>query len=297
MRPLNRTRTLGGAGCLILLCLCCAPPTVAAPLPADLVNEALATALENLNRSIEQRDRAADALAGLKASGQASPEVLADYENYLLLLERMVEENRLTVQRLSSLQAAPAEAGSGAEAGGVADDPVQALDRELDDSLAAFDAMLLKELEKIRTASAGRMRDLSDQAASAVQRLKEKGIDLEAEGGMRGESKSGTEPSGDKTGDGEPGQDGRQSPDRQGGTENGETSTPGEKRGDGQRAETDDAAQDGQGGTSGRQERYSGGRDDDIVARQLREAAEKETDPALREKLWKEYEAYKKSQQ
>jgi hypothetical protein len=32
--------------------------------------------------------------------------------------------------------------------------------------------------------------------------------------------------------------------------------------------------------------------DEDIVARQLREAAEKETDPVLREKLWKEYEAY-----
>ena len=36
--------------------------------------------------------------------------------------------------------------------------------------------------------------------------------------------------------------------------------------------------------------------DDDIVARQLREAAENETDPELKEKLWKEYEEYKKSQ-
>jgi len=35
--------------------------------------------------------------------------------------------------------------------------------------------------------------------------------------------------------------------------------------------------------------------DDDIVARQLREAAENETDPELKEKLWKEYEEYKKS--
>ncbi len=33
-------------------------------------------------------------------------------------------------------------------------------------------------------------------------------------------------------------------------------------------------------------------RDEDIVARQLREAAERETDPVLRENLWKEYEAY-----
>ena len=37
------------------------------------------------------------------------------------------------------------------------------------------------------------------------------------------------------------------------------------------------------------------GSDDDIVARQLREAAESETDPALREKLWDEYRQYKRS--
>ncbi|MEH6592351.1 MAG: hypothetical protein V7746_18950 [Halioglobus sp.] len=36
----------------------------------------------------------------------------------------------------------------------------------------------------------------------------------------------------------------------------------------------------------------SGG-DDDVVARQLREAAMRETDPAVREKLWEEYRKYK----
>ncbi len=35
--------------------------------------------------------------------------------------------------------------------------------------------------------------------------------------------------------------------------------------------------------------------DDDIVARQLREAAEKETDPVLQEKLWQEYRKYKRA--
>lgn len=33
--------------------------------------------------------------------------------------------------------------------------------------------------------------------------------------------------------------------------------------------------------------------DDDIVARQLREAAENESDPVLKDKLWQEYERYK----
>jgi len=32
--------------------------------------------------------------------------------------------------------------------------------------------------------------------------------------------------------------------------------------------------------------------DDDVLARQLREAAMNETDPALREKLWEEYRRY-----
>ena len=36
-----------------------------------------------------------------------------------------------------------------------------------------------------------------------------------------------------------------------------------------------------------------GGSDDDIIARQLREAAEKETDPILKKKLWEEYRKYK----
>jgi hypothetical protein len=36
------------------------------------------------------------------------------------------------------------------------------------------------------------------------------------------------------------------------------------------------------------------GSDDDVVARQLREAAETETDPELKKKLWEEYRKYKK---
>jgi hypothetical protein len=35
------------------------------------------------------------------------------------------------------------------------------------------------------------------------------------------------------------------------------------------------------------------GSDDDVVARQLREAAQREADPAVREKLWEEYRKYK----
>jgi hypothetical protein len=37
------------------------------------------------------------------------------------------------------------------------------------------------------------------------------------------------------------------------------------------------------------------GNDDDIIARRLRKAAEQETDPELKDKLWKEYVEYKKN--
>jgi hypothetical protein len=39
------------------------------------------------------------------------------------------------------------------------------------------------------------------------------------------------------------------------------------------------------------------GSDDDIVARRLRKAAEQETDPELKDKLWQEYIEYKKNAQ
>jgi len=55
-----------------------------------------------------------------------------------------------------------------------------------------------------------------------------------------------------------------------------------------------DMASSGQGGPSGAvPEDIDDGSDDDIVARQLREAAMTETDPVLREKLWEEYRRYK----
>lgn len=50
-----------------------------------------------------------------------------------------------------------------------------------------------------------------------------------------------------------------------------------------------------QGRTPKRERTTADGSDDDVIARQLREAAERETDPILKEKLWDEYEKYKAS--
>jgi hypothetical protein len=48
----------------------------------------------------------------------------------------------------------------------------------------------------------------------------------------------------------------------------------------------------GGGGNGATAQKVSGGSDNDIVARRLRKAAEQETDPALKAKLWKEYAQY-----
>jgi hypothetical protein len=85
----------------------------------------------------------------------------------------------------------------------------------------------------------------------------------------------------------------------EGGEESGARGSAGE---DGERE--DGEAQGQRGGIARTSERRADGtpvkdipdgRDDDIVARQLREAAERETDPELKAKLWQEYRDYKKS--
>lgn len=48
---------------------------------------------------------------------------------------------------------------------------------------------------------------------------------------------------------------------------------------------------------SGQPEDIPDGSDDDVVARQLRKAAEQETDPKLKKKLWEEYRKYKQGTQ
>jgi hypothetical protein len=51
----------------------------------------------------------------------------------------------------------------------------------------------------------------------------------------------------------------------------------------------------GTGTTSSTPKDIPDGSDDDVVARQIREAAENETDPELKAKLWKEYKRYKEA--
>ena len=273
-------------------------PISAIGVSRETLNSEIEAARENLRISMATEHRIASELERLKKSGKASPDVIADYEVYLSRVQAMVAENREILKKMETAYARyypskPSADAAKEEASTSMLDPkipeeqvvdeVAALDRELDSSLSEFDDRLLKELNLIKAKSGQKMRDLAEEAAEAAKRLREKGVDLgssstetsaESEEKKAGEKKDAEaekdESGSEKTKDIEKGEGGEEVASRNASREGGEGPTRDEKR-------------------------NSAGEDDDIVARQLREAAENETDPELKEKLWKEYEAYKKN--
>ena len=128
------------------------------------------------------------------------------------------------------------------------------------------------------------MRDLAEEAAAAAKRLREKGIDVETSSSSESSEESEQKETAEKEGtDGDPAESGT------------EKQKDAEKGNGGTEVATGKNSEEAGQGSTGERKRYGGGEDDDIVARQLREAAENETDPELKEKLWEEYEAYKKN--
>jgi hypothetical protein len=77
--------------------------------------------------------------------------------------------------------------------------------------------------------------------------------------------------------------------------EDGPQAAPNKAEGEGQNTVGDDSTPGTArpGDSNDVPENIPDGSDDDVVARQLREAAEKETDPELKKKLWEEYRRYK----
>jgi len=249
----------------------------------------LAQARENLRVSQETETRIAAGLEQLKESGNASEDAVRDYETYLESVEAITAENRKIVAQMEAAYARKSAAETGSsrppanELDKMADpdipesqtmDDVAVLDRQLDASLAKFDGMLLKEMDRIRAGSSKKLQGLAEEAAEAAKRLREQGLDV---------STAGSESSAES----QPKRQGGPAADRE--TE----STPGRK---GTETAAENGSRKGAQGPASKDQRRTDYEDDDIVARQLREAAENETDPELKEKLWKEYEEYKKSQ-
>ncbi|WP_297185721.1 hypothetical protein [uncultured Porticoccus sp.] len=145
------------------------------------------------------------------------------------------------------------------------DEEIAVLDQQLDASMAEFDGMIMDA----RAAAAEREQDSDSEGAPAGAGgplFEEADITEELGGGPLG--KSGNEEASGPDGASEP--------------PSGQATTYG-----------GDGAIIGRSGGSTVPENIPDGRDDDIVARQIREAAMKEQDPVLREKLWDEYRKYK----
>jgi len=266
--------------------------------PEDVILSKLKRARAELLISQATELRIATDFEELKNSGQATPEIIEDYEIYLSRVQDMVTENQKIVdtmeaaylkhrgpEQATGCSNTPKEGASLPSASVVeeAPDELGTLDGKLDESLAAFDDMLLKEMEDISTQSEQKMRQLAEQAAAAAERLKEQGVDPSGSYGEDGSEETTGEASSDGDGTERKQEDGEM---EQGGSYSDVPVT--DKRDT--KARSDDGSTRSQRG----EQPPESDQDDDIVARQLREAAEKETDPELKKKLWKEYEDYKK---
>lgn len=163
-----------------------------------------------------------------------------------------------------------AESGSKSEGGSASDDARGAattadersgkMEKSLDDSLGEFDKTL--DEEQRRTAEARDAQTAARTASGTPEDARGEGGIGRRDGDLRSERSakngtSGAESSGDT---------------RDRGTVSG-------------------------GGSGAPDRGIPSGEDDDIVARRLRRAAEQETDPELKEKLWKEYMEYKRNAQ
>jgi hypothetical protein len=174
--------------------------------------------------------------------------------------------------------AADGRAGGSAQPAGPAQTPEErraAIDRRLNDSIGTLDAEIRREQE--RTA---RERDERTPAGGGTVETERDGDPREARDGeardgdeLPGSADSELPPPGASEGRGE------------------RSSRPGDLRSD--RAEDRGAAE----GAGAGARNIPDGSDDDAVARRLRRAAEQETDPELKDKLWKEYIDYKNNAQ
>jgi hypothetical protein len=147
-----------------------------------------------------------------------------------------------------------------------------AIDRRLDETFGAFDAA-------VRAA----------QEQTARERAAQQG-------------ESGATGAGDEAGaHGGSEEDAGEGPGSSGGGLESVGGEGGETQGDGSQSGASQGGGTGTGGSTGSGPRdippdIPDGSDDDVVARQIREAAMKETDPELRAALWEEYRKYKKGQ-
>ncbi len=221
--------------------------------------------------------------------GGLSGEDASDYAAYVARLQRRVFEDCQVV--LSSGSNAPEDlpcptfvppvtqsADIAMEAERTPEEQVAALDEMLLAGLGEYDERLLREQERIKAATPNNNSGSGDGNGD----------------GMGGEGGDGM--GGDGEGDSENGSEGEAgSQGQNSGGAAGDNSEAGSTGGQSQGGTVDGSDGSGDSGDdSDRPADIGDGSGDDVVARQLREAAENETDPELKAKLWEEYRRYKK---
>lgn len=253
---------------------------------ADARLDALAQARHDVVVSEQVLQRLTARVAAARANPTTGTEERARLDEYLARVRALVAANRERVrdlERAAAQNPAASAAGAGAQPAAMTEaEKVALLDRNLNGSLEAFDQMLLDEARKART------RDAETRSASRS-------------GG--GEDKAGRTGKGSATRNGESSSAEGEAASEDGGGRAAESGTERSAEAGAPSGTSDGAA----GGPIGGRERgtpgpqasappppdVGDGSDDDIVARQIRKAAEAEPDPELRKKLWDEYRKYK----
>jgi len=276
-RRVTVRRTLGF--CLIGLLVSSSNAITAADITEQL--EQLRSNANNLRKA--QADFSAARRSGTLSVGEAS-----DYANWIEQLEDQLRQEcrLLTLANPASLPAdLPCEQlKSGAASAAGIDLKTEQTDAErtavmigqLNGSLGEFDERLLREQDRVKANT-----PRADNSASG-------GGSSGANGSSAGEN-SGAENG--ATGEGQTDQTDSASQDAGQSGESSQTVGQGGQSSDSNRKGTSGQASPGNRG--GTPDGIPDGRDDDVVARQLREAAETEQDPALKAKLWDEYRRYK----
>lgn len=267
---------------------------LAVALPAAAQKSELAGATEALRLSIDEWKREDAAYRSARGTSKISTSDAGEYAGFVAGLRLRVLEQCEAVRRLGGEQAVtgfecirmgseeriavivpPATVQTEEEKRAVLQARLDQLEGDIDDNLQKH------------------QQDIRQKAGAASARAA-------AGGGAGGGSGSGSGASGGAAGSGTssaPAGSTWGPPPPEGGRKAGEGGQPG---GAGERtASSGSTSSSGtglpanSGRTAERQAPRDGGSDDDVVARQLREAAEKETDPVLKEKLWDEYRKYK----
>lgn len=305
----------------LLLLICLSPLLWGGPA------EDLVVAEQNLRISEETLSQIEADLEALQKTAGSDPSLVAEYEAYAERSRSIVAANRTKVEALRKLAPPPPAAPEAVPEFQIAkpeptwdknadEDPIAALDRQLNQSVAEFDKRLLREMEEIaqdRNAGAsgvGAAGGPSAGGGSGASGSGGEGPNGEQAGGGEGAGGEGAGGQGEMAGGGAGGQAGGPPPG--GGEAGGQKPGGGPEGGNpGQGGDVAGLPQGTPGGNPGSPVGQGGGigkpttpppaggprgnpATDDIVAKQIREAAENEKDPVLKEKLWKEYEAYKR---